>query len=103
VFLRWTLWFTKLLTKPALRYVGEINVDDEVIAQSPYTTIGLGAKYKFSKDTRLTVGVNNLFNKVPYRKEYLYVGDYLSSDYYYWPLQYPLPGRTYYATVQWDF
>ncbi|WP_371373862.1 TonB-dependent receptor plug domain-containing protein [Sporomusa aerivorans] len=85
-----------------IRYVGETNVDDEVDWNTSYTTVGLGAKYKFSKDTRLTVGVNNMFNKVPYWKT-LYTGTGYDPYYYYGTMKYPLAGRTYYATVQWDF
>ena len=62
-----------------------------------YTTVGLGAKYKFTKDTRITVGVNNLFDKSQYRRSYdIWTGWANTTQ------QYPLLGRTYYATMQWD-
>ena len=85
-----------------VRYVGEVNVDDEVDWSTAYTTVGMGVKYKFSKDTRLTVGVNNMFNKVPYWK-HLQQATGTDPYYAYDTMKYPLAGRTYYATMQWDF
>jgi len=85
-----------------VRYVGETNVDDDVNWTTAYTTVGLGAKHQFTKNTRLTVGVNNMFNKASYWKS-LNQPTGADSYYAYENLQYPLAGRTYYATMQWDF
>lgn len=76
-----------------LRYVDKINLGSERIWQTAYTTVGLGAKYKFTKDTKLSAGVNNLFNKGPESLDSGTTNNIL----------YPLQGRTYYATMQWDF
>jgi vitamin B12 transporter len=67
--------------------------------QSSLTTVGLGFKYKLAKDKKLTVGVNDLFNKSPG----MFMYDEKGIDGSVSNLFYPIQGRTYYATVQWDF
>lgn len=62
-------------------------------------TINLGAKYSFGKGFKLSMGVNDVFNK-GYKQTALY-RDPSTYDKFY-PL-YPQPGRIYYATVEYKF
>jgi len=64
--------------------------------QSSLTTIDLGMKYKFNKNFQLAVGVNDVFNKA----NDMYDGDYWGNSN---TVAYPLQGRTYYTTLQYNF
>ena len=80
-----------------MKYVGEMYFNkysmDEV--QSALTTVGLGVKYKVDKDFQLTAGVNDLFNKGP--------ESLCKTKNFDGLLQYPIQGRTYYATLQYKY
>lgn len=88
---------SRLAVFSEMKYVGEMyfNIYSADQVQSALTTVGLGVKYKVDKDFQLTAGVNDLFNKGPESlcktKEY----DGL--------IQYPIQGRTYYATLQYRY
>ncbi|BBB91513.1 MAG TPA: TonB-dependent receptor [Methylomusa anaerophila] len=72
--------------------------------QTALTTVGLGCRYQLNKNAQLVVGVNDLFDKGPELKEI-----YTETDGYGLNVRkesnaaYPLQGRTYYATVQYNF
>lgn len=79
--------------------------------QTSLTTVGLGAKHKFTKDLQMILGVNDLFNKGP---ELELVDSGLDHDGKPWEkhvtlLGYPLntdcptQGRTYYMTLQYRY
>ena len=64
--------------------------------ESALTQLDLGVKYQPTKDWQLTVGVNDLFNKQQdlYQTHVSYANSML---------RYPQQGRTYYATLQYNF
>lgn len=80
-----------------MKYVGEMyfNKYSQDQVQSTLTTVGLGVKYKVDKDFQLTAGVNDLFNKGPESLCQTKTYDAL--------IQYPIQGRTYYATLQYRY
>ena len=80
-----------------MKYVGEMyfNKYSQDQVQSKLTTVGLGVKYKVDKDFQLTAGVNDLFNKGPESLCQTKTYDAL--------IQYPIQGRTYYATLQYRY
>lgn len=94
-----------------LAIFGEVKYIDEMYSsqedwnkiQSSMTTVGLGAKYKMTKDCQLTVGVNDLFDKGPEMritdKAYSDISASLKNSL----LEYPLQGRTYYMTLQYKY
>ncbi|SDF31789.1 Vitamin B12 transporter BtuB [Sporomusa acidovorans DSM 3132] len=59
-------------------------------------TVNLGAKYSFGNGWKLTAGVDDIFNK-GYEARQLNNGAYSSTR------AYPLPGRMYYATMEYKF
>ena len=67
--------------------------------QSSLTTLDLGVKYKPNTNTQIIIGVNDLLNKAN--------DMYLTNPFYpNWEasnIQYPIQGRTYYATLQYNF
>jgi outer membrane autotransporter protein len=68
--------------------------------QTALTAVGIGCRYKMNKNSQLVFGVNDLFDKgtdVRHRLNYTTAGGY--NEYM---LDYPLQGRTYYATLQYD-
>ncbi|WP_425474363.1 TonB-dependent receptor [Sporomusa termitida] len=89
-----------------VKYVDEMYVRESVSKwQTALTTVGLGVKHKLNKDLQFTVGVNDLFNKGPEIEERAIITNPTNPDY---PVQitqaaYPMQGRTYYATMQYNF
>lgn len=68
--------------------------------QTALTAVGVGCRYKMNKNSQLVFGVNDLFDKGPdvrHRLNHTTAGGY--NEYM---LDYPLQGRTYYATLQYD-
>ena len=94
---------------------GEVKYVDEMYTtynegsptiQDALMTINLGAKYKFSKNFELAVGCNDIFNKGPELKETTYFPDTSSGTSVANRItnaNYPIQGRTYYATVSYKF
>lgn len=62
---------------------------------SALTRINLGVKWKPEKDWQITVGCNDIFNRGPEQKITSSTGTYNT--------EYPLQGRTFYATVKYSF
>jgi outer membrane receptor protein involved in Fe transport len=60
-------------------------------------TVGLGLKYSFAKGFKITLGVNDLFDK---GSEQRYRSTTATREYF--PF-FPLPGRMYYATLEYKF
>lgn len=83
------------------KYTGEMYTyygsEDFTVGQQALTTVGLGVKHKFSKGLEFIVGVNDLFNKGPKLQQTIN-GEAAGRN-----IEYPLQGRTYYATVQYNF
>lgn len=65
--------------------------------QSSLTTIDLGMKYKINKALQVMVGVNDVLNKADDMYQHMAHGGPARN------IQYPIQGRTYYATVQYSF
>lgn len=86
-----------------LRYVDRMRTslynDGAAGEQSSLTTLDLGVKYKPNTNTQIIIGVNDLLNKAN--------DMYLTNPFYpNWEasnIQYPIQGRTYYATLQYNF
>lgn len=81
-----------------LNYIGE-NYYDSIgtIKMDDILTVGLGFRYSFTKTSRITVGVKDLFDRSPETQMYA-VNNGPSRT-----MWYPLQGRTFYATMTWDF
>ncbi len=85
------------------RYVGEMYlspVGDStgyIDKQSSLTSCDLGIKYKPNKKAQITLGVNDVFNKAVdmYGNRF---GGMQGGN-----IEYPIQGRTYYATMQYNF
>ena len=85
------------------RYVGEMITSriplatGDFIHQSSLTTWDLGIKCKLTEHLQIALGVNDIFNKANdmYRK-YKSGTDYSN-------IQYPIQGRSYYASFQYKF
>ena len=82
----------------------ELHYTDKVFIgsstwQTALTTVGLGGKYNFKNGLKLVAGVNDLFNKGPEMEEYTVRPDWEASPR---NPDYPVQGRTYYATLQWE-
>ena len=86
-----------------LRYVDWMVTDPIPLAtgavqrQSSLTTMDVGVKYKFNKSLQLAVGCNDVLNKA--NDMYLSMagtGELRN-------IQYPIQGRTYYATLQYTY
>lgn len=86
-----------------LRYVDWMVIDPIPLAtgavqrQSSLTTMDVGVKYKFNKSLQLAVGCNDVLNKA--NDMYLSMagtGELRN-------IQYPIQGRTYYATLQYTY
>jgi outer membrane receptor protein involved in Fe transport len=84
-------------------YVDEQDVyySNDVLRQylDSVGTVNLGLKYSFGKGFKLSLGVNDVFNKGPEQK-YRSVHHATTSEYFSF---YPLPGRMYYATMEYRF
>lgn len=82
------------------RYVGEMNTNifDDNAKQSSLLTLDLGVKYAVNKKFQATIGVNDVFDKAAdmYRTM-------LGTDKTQYNIEYPIAGRTYYATIQYKF
>ena len=90
-----------------INYRGKMNLNnipDEPYIQDSLTTTEIGAKYRFPSGVQLTVGCQDIFNRGPKLKEHDLVGG--SAD---WDLtvpnnpDYPTQGRTWYASMRYDF
>lgn len=62
---------------------------------SPLTRINLGLKWKPVKDWQIALGCNDIFNRGPQQRVSSSSGSY--------NVEYPLQGRTFYATVKYTF
>jgi vitamin B12 transporter len=74
--------------------------------QNSLTTVGLGGKYRFPSGVQMTIGCNDIFNrgpKVHQRYSQSIFGGLGGTTYQDVTADYPLQGRTWYATVQYDF
>lgn len=89
-----------------LQYVGEYftssskgsATQDAYLSGRPVsalTRINLGVKWKPKKEWQITFGCNDIFNRAPNQKINSPLGSY--------NIEYPLQGRTYYATVNYNF
>lgn len=90
-----------------LRYVGDMRTsiydDGDAAKQSSLTTWDLGVKYKVNKKVQVMAGVNDVLNKAVdmYKKSTFYDTSYdagLSHN-----IQYPVQGRSYYLTLQYNY
>ena len=92
----------KMYTSPSM--VSAQNPTVSETRQDSLTTVGLGGKYRFPSGVQLTVGCNDIFNHGPkVLQRYLHINP--KSEYYITEdmPDYPLQGRTWYATVQYNF
>ncbi|WP_418505100.1 TonB-dependent receptor plug domain-containing protein [Cloacibacillus evryensis] len=81
-----------------LRYIGENYYDyTGSVRMDDILTLGLGLRWKFSDNMKVVVGVDDIFDKSP---ETLMYAVYNGPSSTMW---YPLQGRTFYATLTWDF
>lgn len=86
-----------------LRYVDWMVTDPiplttgAVKRQSSLTTMDVGVKYKFNKSLQLAVGCNDVLNKA----NDIYLNMYGNGETR--NIQYPIQGRTYYATLQYTY
>lgn len=83
----WTGW----LTDPIPLTTGAVK------RQSSLTTMDVGVKYKFNKSLQLAVGCNDVLNKA----NDMYLNMYGNGEIR--NIQYPIQGRTYYATLQYTY
>lgn len=85
------------------RYVDQMQLsiydDASREVQSSLTTWDLGVKYKINKSFQLAVGCNDIFN----RALDMYQKNTFFSNSNAYNIQYPLQGRTYYATLQYTY
>lgn len=88
-----TTWYGKQ-TPPRLDYNGNKVSGDGRRELPPYALVGLSGSYEFTKNLRLTLGVNNLFDKRLYRE-----GNSKDAGAY----TYNEPGRTLYTSVTASF
>lgn len=85
-----------------LRYVADMYSDPIPLTtgatenQSSLTVWDLGIKYRIDKSLQLAMGVNDIFNKAIDMYKKTYEGEAVN-------IQYPIQGRTYYATLQYNF
>ena len=68
---------------------------------APLTTVNLGLKWSPKKDMTLTLGCNDVFNRGP--KATVFSEQELGSDPSNVNIEFPLQGRTYYATFRYEF
>ncbi len=70
--------------------VGTIKMDD-------YYTVGIGVKYRLSETLKISAGVDDIFDAAPDTQMFaVYNGPART-------MWYPMQGRTFYATITWDF
>lgn len=81
-----------------LRYIGENYYDSvETIKMDDIITVGLGLRWKFRENMNIVLGVDDVFDKSPETQMYaVYNGPTRT-------MWYPLQGRTFYATITWEF
>lgn len=81
-----------------LNYIGENYYDSlGTIKMDDILMIGFGFRYSFTKTSRIVIGVKDLFDKSPDTQMYaVYNGPSRT-------MWYPLQGRTFYATMTWEF
>ena len=92
----------KMYTMPSM--VSAQNPKTSETRQDSLTTVGLGGKYRFPSGVQLTLGCNDIFNHGPkVLQRYLHINP--NSEYYITEdmPDYPIQGRTWYATVQYNF
>lgn len=86
-----------------MRHVGKVVTDSIPLTtgavkwQSSLTTMDVGVKYKFNKSLQLAVGCNDVLNKA----NDMYLDMYGNGEIR--NIQYPIQGRTYYATLQYTY
>ncbi|WP_196593198.1 TonB-dependent receptor [Pectinatus sottacetonis] len=85
-----------------LRYVSDMYINElplttgEYENQSSLTTWDLGVKYKFNKVFQVALGVNDMFNKAIDMYNKYYFNDVEN-------IKYPIAGRSYYLTLQYNY
>ena len=80
------------------QYYNDASNSNESYIQKALTTVGLGCKYKFAPNAQFIFGVNDLFDKGPYVKKVHSSGGGIKETL----ADYPMQGRTYYATLHYD-
>lgn len=96
--LRVTRKFDKLSVFAEGHYIADNYFDDAAtIKMDDLFTLGLGFKYMFHENLRLIMGVDDVFDEGPDVKR-VPVGNGPTRT-----MWYPLQGRTFYATLMWDF
>ncbi len=104
--------YTRLTYRPSaqwsifgqLHYTGSMNTSKDQVCtfkQSALTTTDLGIKYKPNKHFQLALGVNDLFNKADDMYGQDTTGQVPQAQNV--NIAYPIQGRTYYATLQYNF
>ena len=68
---------------------------------APLTTVNLGLKWSPKKDMTLTLGCNDVFNRGP--KATVFSEQELGSEPSNVNIEFPLQGRTYYASFRYEF
>lgn len=95
----------RFLANQASAFVEFRHVDrlyDNGYWQTPLNTLGLGGKYQLTREFRFTGGVKDVFDEAPKAKLVRDVVSSNSSTFEY-NIRYPLEGRKYYGSLQWDF
>jgi vitamin B12 transporter len=93
----------KMYTSPSM--VSAQNPTVSETRQDSLTTVGLGGKYRFPSGVQLTVGCNDIFNHGPkVMQRYIHVSSNsdVKNNQEEMP-DYPIQGRTWYATMQYNF
>ena len=100
---RWT-FFTDL--HYISRYYTHFIIDEDAPnfdgrPTAPLTTVNLGLKWSPKKDMTLTLGCNDVFNRGP--KATVFSEQELGSEPSNVNIEFPLQGRTYYASFRYEF
>lgn len=83
-----------------VRYVGAMNTNifDNKAKQSSLLTLDFGVKYTMTDKFQVVVGINDIFNKAVDMHRTMQSGSEIQYN-----VEYPVAGRTYYATAQYKF
>lgn len=84
-------------------FQGLLLQGEEARARSAYALVGLGGNYAINKTTRVSVGVNNLFDKRLYREGNAVGVNNPRTIYGAGANTYNEPGRSYYLALSADF
>jgi outer membrane autotransporter protein len=93
-----TALFTEINYTDEQFFQDQLSGENQYI-QSALMTVGLGIRYKLDHNSRLVFGVNDLFDKGPEIKCRTYSNGTVTES----NADYPLQGRTFYTTWQYDF